>query len=152
MAHSLTKAGLRAGTPEGGRWPSVLEKCQMTSHCQGKEEWLSTFMVSTWGLPSCLVPFPPGLTRWKSMCLQCRRHRRHRFDLGVRKIPWKREWPPTPVFLPGKSHGQRSLVGYSPWGGKELEMTEQLSMHTKSNFTCTNKIRAGGKNHGTREC
>ena len=34
---------------------------------------------------------------------------------GVRKIPWRREWQPTPVFLPGKSHGQRSLVGYSPW-------------------------------------
>ena len=42
--------------------------------------------------------------------------RRHRFDPWVRKIPWRRKWQPTPVFLPGKSHGQRSLVGYSPWG------------------------------------
>ena len=41
----------------------------------------------------------------------------------VRKIPW-RTWQPTPVFLPGKSHGQRSLGGYSPWGCKELDMTE----------------------------
>ena len=39
----------------------------------------------------------------------------------------------TPVFLPGKSHGQRSLVGYSPWGGKELDMTEQLTFHLKKN-------------------
>ena len=42
-------------------------------------------------------------------------------------IPWRREWQPTPVFLPGKSHGQRSLVGYSPWGHKESDTTEQLS-------------------------
>ena len=37
-------------------------------------------------------------------------------ETWVRKIPWRRKWQPTPVFLPGKSHGQRSLVGYSPWG------------------------------------
>ena len=37
------------------------------------------------------------------------------------KIPWRRKWQPTPVFLPGKSHGQRSLVGYSPWGCSELD-------------------------------
>ena len=46
------------------------------------------------------------------------------FDLWVGKIPWRREWLPTPVFLPGKSHGQRSLAGYSPWDGKELNTTE----------------------------
>ena len=43
-------------------------------------------------------------------------------------ISWKLEWLPTPVFLPGKSHGQRSLVGYSPWGCKESDTTEQLSL------------------------
>jgi len=42
----------------------------------------------------------------------------------VRKIPWSRKWQPTPVFLPGKSHGQRSQVGYSPWSHKEVDMTE----------------------------
>ena len=42
----------------------------------------------------------------------------------VKKIPWRREWLPTPVFLPGESHGQRSLVGYSPWGHKESDTTE----------------------------
>ena len=40
------------------------------------------------------------------------------------KIPWRKKWQPTPVFLPGKSHGQRSLVGYSPWGRRELDRTE----------------------------
>ena len=39
----------------------------------------------------------------------------------------RRKWQPTPVFLPGKSHGQRSLVGYSPWGHKELDVTEYVS-------------------------
>ena len=46
------------------------------------------------------------------------------FDPWVGKIPWRRKWQPTPVFLPEKSHGQRSLVGYSPWGHKELDTTE----------------------------
>ena len=46
------------------------------------------------------------------------------FNPWVRKIPWKRAWQPTPVFLPGESLKQRSLVGYSPWGRKELDMTE----------------------------
>ena len=44
------------------------------------------------------------------------------------KIPWRRKWQSTPVFLPGESHGRRSLVGYSPWGGKESDMTERLHL------------------------
>ena len=42
------------------------------------------------------------------------------------KIPWRKKWKPIPVFLPGKSHAQRSLAGYSSWGCKELDMAEQL--------------------------
>ena len=49
------------------------------------------------------------------------------FDPWVRKIPWKREWQPTLIFLPGEFHGQRKLAGYSPWGRKELDMTEWLT-------------------------
>ena len=45
----------------------------------------------------------------------------------VGKIPWRREWLPTPVFLPEKFHGQRNLAGCSPWDHKELDMTEQLT-------------------------
>ena len=41
-------------------------------------------------------------------------------EAWVRKIPWRRKWQPTPVFLPGEFQGQRSLEGYSPWGQKEL--------------------------------
>ena len=49
------------------------------------------------------------------------------FNPWVRKKPRRREWLPTPVFLPGKFHGQRSLAGYSPWGPKESDMTELLN-------------------------
>ena len=52
-----------------------------------------------------------------------------RFDPWVRKIRWRRKWQPTPVLLPGKSHGWRSLIGYSPWCHKESDMTEQLHFH-----------------------
>jgi len=45
------------------------------------------------------------------------------FNSCVRKIHWRRKWQPTPVFLPGKTHSQRSLAGYSPWGCKESNMT-----------------------------
>ena len=51
----------------------------------------------------------------KESACQYRRHKRCGFDPWVGKIPWKRKWQPTPIFLPGKSHGQRSLVCYSPW-------------------------------------
>ena len=61
----------------------------------------------------------------KSTC-QCRRHR---FDAWVGKISQRRKWQPIPVFLPGKSHGQRSLAAYSPWGCKESNMTE----HSETN-------------------
>ena len=59
---------------------------------------------------------------------QCRRPR---FDPWVGNIPWKRKWQPTPVFLPGESHGQRSLAGYSAQGHKESDMTEQLHRKRK---------------------
>ena len=48
------------------------------------------------------------------------------FDPWVGKIPWRRKWQPTPVLLPGESHGGRSMVGYSPWGHKESDTTEWL--------------------------
>ena len=66
----------------------------------------------------------PGGARGKEPICQCRRHKRHRFNPWVRKIPWRRKWQPTPVYLLGESHGQKSLVGYSPWSRKEPDMTE----------------------------
>jgi len=64
---------------------------------------------------------PSGLLRWlsgkESVC-QCRRCKRLGFDPWVWKIPWRRKWQPIPSSLPGKSHGQKNLVGYSIWGRK----------------------------------
>ena len=100
---------------------------------------------------------------WR-VCLQCRWHSRRGFNPWVRKVPWRRKRQPTPVFLPGKSHGQRILAGYSPWGPRESDTTEQacalassriwralnaswqcLLLGTRSNETSSNllqKIRA----------
>ena len=71
-----------------------------------------------------------GLSRWhssKESTCQCKRHRRCGFSPWVRKIPWRRKWQPTPVFLPGIFHGQRSLAGYCPWRCKESDTTERLT-------------------------
>ena len=62
----------------------------------------------------------------KESAWPCRSLRRLGFYPCVRKIPWSRKWQPTPVFLPGESHGQRNLVGYRPWGRKDSHMTEQV--------------------------
>jgi len=73
-----------------------------------------------------------GLPRWcrsKESTCQCRRHKRCRFNPWVRKIPWSWKWQPTSIFLPEKFYGQKSLVGYSLWGRKELDTTEWLSTH-----------------------
>ena len=68
-----------------------------------------------------------GSLRWssdKESSCQCRRLKRRGCNPWVRKIPWKRAWQPTPVFLPGGSHGQRSPLGYGPRGHEESGMTE----------------------------
>ena len=80
--------------------------------------------------------FPGGASGKESTC-QCKRCKRCGFNPCVRKnpwrrkqqIPWRRKEQPTPVFLPGKFHGQRNLVGYSPWGPTESDTTECLSTY-----------------------
>ena len=72
--------------------------------------------------------FPGGASGQEPAC-QCRRRKRHTFDPCVGKIPWKRKWQPTLVFWPGKSHGQRTLAGYSPWGSQRVG-------HNWSNLAC----------------
>ncbi|CAI9171856.1 unnamed protein product [Rangifer tarandus platyrhynchus] len=67
-----------------------------------------------------------------TICLQCRRPG---FSPCVGKIPWRGKWQPTPAFLPGESHGWRSLAGYSPWGCKESGMTVQLTLYDFSYTT-----------------
>ena len=81
----------------------------------------------------CVCVGFPGVASCTEPIHQCRRHNRHRFDSWVEKIPWRRAWQPTPLFLPGESHGQRSLAGYSPEGHTEsdtTEVTERTCMHS----------------------
>ena len=76
----------------------------------------------------------PCWLRWYRICLQCGRPR---FNPWVGKISWRRKWQPTPVFLPGKSHGQRSPVGYRPQGHKEstgLDCLSTLYSHSQGRF------------------
>ena len=62
----------------------------------------------------------PQVHSGKESACHCRRHERCGFNPCVEKIPWRRKWQPSPVFLPGESHGQRTLVGYGPWGSKRV--------------------------------
>ena len=78
--------------------------------------------------PNPIWGIPGGASVKKPIC-QCRRHKRPGFDPWVGRIPWRRAWQPTLVLLPGKSHGQRSLAGYSPQGHKKLDTTE-MTEHT----------------------
>ena len=72
--------------------------------------------------PNVALGFPDGSDRNESAC----NARDPEFDPWVRKIPWRREWQPSPVFLNGESHGQRSLVGCSPRGCRERDTDERL--------------------------
>ena len=101
-AHSSTLAWRIPGTAEPGRLPS------MGSHRVG---------CNWWDLAAAAA-------------CQCKRQKRHSFDLWVGMIPWRRKWQPTPVFLPGESHEQRSLAGYCPWDHKESDTTEHTHTHT----------------------
>ena len=79
--------------------------------------------------------------RVKESTCQCRRCKRHRLDPWVGKIPWSRKWQATPVLLPGESHRQRSLMGYSPPGHIELDMTENTHTHSISPLYFINRHR-----------
>ena len=80
--------------------------------------WINTNMYKEMG-------FPGGASGKEPIC-QCRRCG---FDPCIGKIPWRRAWQATPVFLPGESHGQRSLAGYSPWVVKSQTQLKWLSTH-----------------------
>ena len=87
-------------------------------------EWLA---LSTWILYRIWAPFRALLASLQAQTVKNLPAMRETWvrSLG-QKSPWRRAWQPTPVFLPGEFHGQRSLAGYSPWGCKELDTTEQL--------------------------
>ena len=88
---------------------------------------INIYMSCTHVINNTLTATQQGLPRQfsgKESTCRCRKHRRHGFDSWVGKIPWRRKQQLTSVFLHGKSHGQRSLVGYSSCSSKESDMTE----------------------------
>ena len=89
---------------------------------QNQDIFPSSMVLVTEELTSSLVI--PRSPSDEDSAYQCKRCKRLGFDPWVGNIPWSRKWQPTPVFLPRKFHGQRSLVGYSPWSHKESHTTE----------------------------
>ena len=90
-----------------------------------------------------ILGFSGGISGMEPAC-KYRRHKRRGFSPWVGKIPWRRAWQPTPVCLPGESHGQRSLAGSSPWSCKESHMTEvtdHACMHTQSISCVKNQVK-----------
>ena len=127
LSHTLSKLSARSLFP-GLKYPA------------SSRHWPSA------SLHAFQIPLHPRASRasqWlsgKESACQSRRSKRHGFNSWVRKIPWSRKWEATPVFLPGESHGQKSLVGYTPWCRKELDKTEWLSMHTHTRVSSWSMI------------
>ena len=138
-----------ATSVEGWEWRRAVPLSSGTCHFHQAPDMTEAILASTlhppavfhqcpmMALKNCSIcPWPssqplylscicfPGGTSGKESTRYCKRHRGRRFDPWVKTIPWKRKWQPAPVFLPGESHGQRSLAGYSPWGCRELDTTE----------------------------
>ena len=108
--------------------PIVMHGCESWTIKKSEHQRIGAFELWCWrrllGVPWIVRPFQvtqtiKNLPAIQDTCI---------WSL-VRKIPWRREWQPHPVFLPWEFHGQRGLVGYSPLGHKELDMTEQHSLH-----------------------
>ena len=92
-------------------------------------------------------PGPPSGSGGKQCACQCRSHGRHEFHPCVRKIPWRRKWQRAPVFLPGISHGQRSLGGYSPQRVRHDWETEHAHASRQTGPVCAEKpTRSSGSN------
>ena len=110
--------GLGLGAPEAGE-SSVLCPPQ-TSRVLSRRQ------------PICLSPQEELRASQVVQLQRIWKHKRPGFDPRVRKIPWKKKRQPTPVFLPGKFHGQRSLVGYSPWDYEESDATDHAHAHDQN--------------------
>ena len=94
--------------------------------------------VQSKGLVFLFVCFFKKVQNEVLLACQCRRRR---FDPWARKIPWRREWQPTPISLSGKSHGQRNLARYSPRSCKQLDTTECWYWKEKKKSLYTIKLR-----------
>ena len=107
----------KAGRSEGKK-PQVTSTFSKTDKNEGTQE--GVLVNVTWsGFPLC-----SQASLVAQMVKNLPQYRRPGFNPWMGRIPWRREWRPTPVFLPEEFHGQRNLAGYSPWGHKESNMAE----------------------------
>jgi len=120
----LTWAGVREPSFHSGHGTCILRQAEWGGGVCCEWPWGRVLPHWLGWVGRFELQFSPGSSDGKRICLHCRRPR---FDSWVRKIPWRREWQPTPVFLPGESHGQRGLAGYSPCGRRESYTTERLN-------------------------
>ena len=135
-------SALRMGLPWAEQAPEML-----ASPCISLPQLIfSLLVVETWLQPrqfvtavqSSFEAAKGGLPRWlsdKESACQGRRHKRGGFDPQVSKIPWSRKWQPTPVILPGKFHGQRSLADYiQSMESQSVDTTQRLSANLSDAF------------------
>ena len=102
-------------------WRKIISLRKFSTFCRKRKSFVAL---------KKMVWFSWGCSR-KGFACQCRRCKRHGFDPWVRKISWSRKWQPPPVFLPENFHGQKSLVGYSPWGHRRVKhnwVTEHIDV------------------------
>ena len=136
--------------PNPGIKPGSLHSRQMLYHLSLPKysnktiEWLCLCLV---GFFKVMVRWRMGLPRW----LRGKESSWHRFNPWLGKIPWRRKWKLTPVFLPEKYRGQRSLVGYSPWGRKESDTTDWHSWATEHTHTLKPGQNAPGESPWAEE-
>ena len=130
-AHSAGELGSIPGwgrSPGEGNGNPLLYSCLENSIVRGARRVIAHEVANsqTWLCDSHTQGLSrlPRCSNGKESACKCRRSRRCSFNPWVGKMPCKRKWQPAPVFLPGESHGQRSLAGCSPWGRKELDMAE----------------------------
>ena len=150
MKHQPVLLGCSWGHLCNWRWHTVVQNLRVAKAfweevtcCQPHG---SVLVPGSWGRGCPLAPkkqarsiwlgFPGGASGKEPVC-QCRRRKRLGFHPWVRKMPWRRAWQPTPVFLPGESLGQRSLVGCSPLGSQRVEQdwSDFARTHACTEFT-----------------
>ena len=132
-SHCPQRGGEAESSPRPGRWiPCAHGAAGITQTGEEGQHGalLSPLPTHSWLLvPECFGPVEINLLACLSLVSQMVKNspamqERPKLNLWFGKIPWRREWQPTPVFLPGKSRELRSLVGYSPWSRRQSDMTE----------------------------
>ena len=135
------------------------DDCIISKSCvehSGTTTWISVVSDCSGPTLYCLATLSNSSQTWSSLTIECGKPQRmcsvHRSPIDfllaqmvslrspnchkmhetwVEKIPWRRKWQPTPVFLPGESHGRRTLAGYSPWGRKETQQSNWTELNSK---------------------